>query len=144
MKSLIVFVFVFISITAFGKGLKHKNATCCKKKTTQISKLKKDEIWMVYDETKCDNPWNFNWFTKPTEAQIIGAIKGNLEGNEINVKDIRSSIIPDFISCDACNCPNGRKIFVLVNKIDLEKLQKLKFYITKQIPANMDKVDNTK
>ena len=46
---------------------------------------------------------------KPTEAQIIGAIKGNLEGNEINVKEITSSIIPDFISCDACNCPNGRK-----------------------------------
>jgi hypothetical protein len=63
---------------SFGKCNKKKK--CCKKKAkteiaTSAEKLSTNEVWMQYDETKCANPWQFNWFQKPTQEQILGAVK---------------------------------------------------------------------
>ncbi len=129
---------------SFGKCNKKKKC-CVKKASTEASsaKLKADEVWMRYDETKCENPWQFNWFQKPTEAQILGAVKGNLQGREINILEIKSETAKDIISCEACTCPNGRSYFVRINKSEIEKLKALKFYEVKEIPK-MESPDTTK
>ena len=128
---------------SFGKCNKKKK--CCAKKatTTAVAKLSADEIWMRYDETKCENPWQFNWFQKPTEAQILGAVKSDLIDKEIDILEIHSSTKKDFISCEACTCPNGRHYFVRINKSEIEKLKALKFFEVKDVPKT-DNIDTTK
>ncbi len=89
---------------------------------------------MRYDETKCDNPWHFNWFAKPTKAQVLAAVKSDLLGKEINVLEIRADAEEDLISCEACNCPNGTHFYVRVSKSEIDKLKALKFYEIKDVP----------
>jgi len=143
MKKILFFSLMLACIFSFGKCNKKKN--CCKKKatTTAASKLNADEVWMRYDETKCENPWHFNWFVKPTEAQILGAVKSQLTGQEISILEIQSTYKEGMISCDACNCPNGRNFYVRVNKSEIEKLKALKFYEVKEIPK-IENPDTTK
>ena len=129
---------------SFGKCNKKKK--CSKKKaTTETSsaKLNANEVWMQYDETKCANPWQFNWFAKPTPEQVEGAVKSNLIEKEIAVLEIRSSTEKDLISCEGCDCPNGTHFYVRVNKSEIEKLKALKFYEIKGAPKAVS-VDTTK
>jgi hypothetical protein len=144
MKNIFFIILVLSCLFSFGKCNKKKK--CSKKKaTTETSsaKLNANEVWMQYDEKKCENPWHFNWFAKPTEAQISGAVKGDLQGREIAVLEIRSSTEKDLISCESCNCPNGTHFYVRVNKSEIEKLKALKFYEIKNVPK-AENVDTTK
>ena len=144
MKKLFLITLVFFCLFSFGKCNKKKK--CSKKKTTTETssvKLNSNQVWMQYDETKCENPWHFNWFVKPTEAQILGAVKGSLQDREIAVLEIKSSTEKDFMSCDACTCPNGTHFYVLVNKSEIDKLKALKFYEIKGEPKT-DSLDTTK
>jgi hypothetical protein len=77
MKKILFFSLMLACLFSFGKCNKKKK--CCAKKatTTAVAKLSADEIWMCYNETKCENPWQLNWFQKPTEAQIKGAVKSD-------------------------------------------------------------------
>lgn len=99
---------------------------CSKKK-----KLKKLSaagfVWMQYDETKCDNPWQFNWLMTPTDEQLAAAVKSHLEGGGIAILEIRTSREADFISCEACHCPTGLHFFVKVNRPEVSRLKDLKF-----------------
>jgi len=127
MKKIILSIVLCCTIFfSFGK--------CCKKKKNCTKKTAAKEVWMRYDETKCDNPWHFNWFAKPTEAQIAGAVKGNLEDREINILQMTSEYEEGLISCEACHCPNGRRFFVRVHQSDAGKLKALKFYEVKDVP----------
>jgi hypothetical protein len=143
MKKILFFSLMLTCLFSFGKCNKKKK--CCAKKatTTAVAKLSADEIWMCYDETKCENSWQFNWFQKPTEAQILGAVKSDLIDKEIDILEIHSSTKKDFISCEACTCPNGRHYFVRINKSEIEKLKALKFYEVKDVPKT-DNIDTTK
>jgi hypothetical protein len=143
MKKILFFSLMLACLFSFGKCNKKKK--CCAKKatTTAVAKLSADEIWMRYDETKCENPWQFNWFQKPTEAQILGAVKSDLIDKEIDILEIQSSTKKDFISCEACTCPNGRHYFVRINKSEIEKLKALKFYEVKDVPKT-ESPDTTK
>jgi hypothetical protein len=143
MKKILFFSLIIACLFSFGKCNKKK---CTKKKAsteTSASRLNANEVWMQYDETKCANPWQFNWFQKPTQAQILGAIKSDLLGKEIVALELRSSTEKDFISCDACDCPNGTHYYVRVNKTEIEKLKALKFFEVKDAPK-MDSVDTAK
>lgn len=131
---------------SFGKCNKKKK--CCKKKAkTELAsaaeKLSANEIWMQYDETKCQNPWQLNWYQKPTEEQLRGAVKSQLTGQEITILEIQSTYESDFISCDACTCLNGRHFYVRVPKSEIKKLTALKFYEVKEIP-NTEVIDSSK
>ncbi len=146
MKKILFFSLMLACIFSFGKCNKKKK--CSKKKantevTSNSAKLNADEVWMQYDEKKCENPWQFNWFQKPTQEQILGAVKGNLLGKVIAILEIKSSTEKDFISCEACTCPNGTHYFLRVNKSEIEKLKALKFYEIKDIPKDVV-IDNTK
>jgi hypothetical protein len=134
MKKILFFSLTIACLFSFGKCNKKKK--CCAKKatTTAVANLSTDEIWMRYDETKCENPWQFNWFQKPTEEQLLGAVKSDLIGKEIAILEIQSSAEKDFINCEACNCANGRSYFVRINKSEIEKLKTLKFYEVKDVP----------
>jgi len=143
MKNIFLFSLMIACLVSFGKCNKKKR--CSKKKATTetAAKLNSNEVWMQYDETKCANPWQFNWFQKPTDAQVLGAIQSDLIGKEIAVLEIRSSTEKDFMSCDACDCPTGTHYFVRVNKSEMEELRALKFFETKDVP-NSTPVSNSK
>ena len=109
---------------------------CGKKK--KLNKLSAAGFaWMQYDETKCDNPWQFNWLVAPTDEQLAAAVKSHLEGGGVTVLDIKTSREADFVSCEACNCPNGFHYFVKVNTADKAKLKELKF--TEALPDKVPK-----
>ena len=144
MKKILFFSLILSCMFSYGKCNKKKK--CCNKKTTTAissEKLNANEVWMQYNETKCANPWNFNWFVKPTQEQVLGAIKSDLIGKEIAVLEIRSSVDEDFVSCDACTCPNGTHIFVRVNKSETEELKALNFFETKDVPKK-EVIDTTR
>jgi len=143
MKNILFFSLVLCCLFSFGKCNKKKK--CSKKKalTETSTKINADEVWMQYNETKCANPWQFNWFQKPTDAQVLGAIQSDLIGKEIAVLEIKSSAEKDFMSCDACDCPTGTHYFVRVNKSETEELRALKFFETKDVP-NSTPVSNSK
>jgi hypothetical protein len=143
MKKILFFSLILACLFSFGKCNKKKK--CCAKKgtTTAVAKLSADEIWMRYNETKCENPWQLNWFQKPTEAQLRGAVKSQLSGQEINILEILSTYEEGFISCEACTCPNGRHYFVRINKSEIEKLKALKFFEVKDVPKT-ESPDTTK
>lgn len=144
MKKLLLITLVLSCLFSFGKCNKKKK--CSKKKAsteTSAVKINANEVWMQYDETKCENPWQFNWFVKPTEEQLRSAVKGQLSGQEINILEIQSAYQEGLISCEACNCPNGRHFYVRVNKSEIEKLKALKFYEIKDAPKVLS-VDTTK
>lgn len=127
MKKIILSIILCCTVFfSFGK--------CCKKKKNCTKKTAAEEVWMRYDETKCDNPWHFNWFAKPTKAQVLAAVKSDLLGKEINVLEIRADAEEDLISCEACNCPNGTHFYVRVSKSEIDKLKALKFYEVKDVP----------
>ena len=135
MKKILFLSLIFVALLSFGKCWKKKK-DCSKKTSTETAaKLNANEVWMQYDETKCENPWNFNWFAKPTEEQILGAVKSELLGKEVNILEIKSSFEEGLISCEACNCPNGRHFYIRVNKSEIEKLNALKFYKVKGVPV---------
>lgn len=145
MKKIFFSILILTCLFSFGKCNKHKKY-CTKKATTETATSKKtalnaNEVWMKYDETKCENPWNFNWFAKPTEEQILGAIKSDLSGKEITVLEINSTTKSDFISCEACNCPTGKHFYVRINKTEIDKLKAMKFYEVNDVPEfeNNDK-----
>ncbi len=146
MKKILFFSLILSCLFSFGKCYKKKK--CCKKKAkteiaTSTEKLSTNEVWMQYNETKCANPWQFNWFQKPTQEQILGAVKSDLLGKEIAILEIKSSTEKDFISCESCDCPNGTHYFVRVNKTEIAKLKALKFFEVKALPK-IDSVDTTK
>lgn len=144
MRKILFFSLMVACLFSFGKSCKKKQ--CCKKKatsTTSAAKLNANEVWMRYDETKCENPWHFNWFVAPTADQILSAVKSELLGREINILEMYASYDKNAITCDACTCPNGTHYFVRINKSEIEKLKELKFYEVKNI-TKIEKTDNTK
>ncbi|MDB5228304.1 MAG: hypothetical protein JWN78_2497 [Bacteroidota bacterium] len=82
---------------------------------------------MRYDDTRCANPWSFNWLVAPTPDQVVSAVRSNLEGRTIHIIDMKTKADKDAVTCEACTCPSGFHYFVLVNKEDAAKLKELKF-----------------
>lgn len=126
-----IFLTIFIASSLFSFG-KCDKKNCCRKKLKATKEL--DEVWLRYDETKCANPWQFNWFAPPTDEQLAGAVKGELTGRGIDIMEMRTSRDKDMVSCDACTCPNGFHYFVRVKTAVMARLKELKFYPAKEIP----------
>ncbi len=133
MKKILFFSWIIACLFSFGNTNKKKKG--CKKSTL---KIKPAEVWMQYNETKCDNPWMFNWFQSPTEQQLIAAVKSELLGREIAVVEIKSTIENETISCEACTCLNGRHYYVRVHQSEIAKLKALKFWVVNEIPKIND------
>lgn len=135
MKKFLFFSLILLSTVSFACNKKKKKKDAVQNTTsTTVSKLNTNEVWMQYDETKCQNPWQLSWFQKPTEEQLRGAVKSQLIGQEIAILEIQSTNETDFIACEACTCPNGRHYYVRVPKSEIEKLIALNFYEVKESP----------
>jgi hypothetical protein len=137
MRKIFLPIFIASSLVSFGKCDKKK---CCRKK--QPCGIQSDEVWLQYDETKCANPWQFNWFAPPTDEQLAGAVKGELTGRNIQILEMRTSRDKDMVSCDACTCPNGFHYFVRIKTAEKSKLTELNFYETTEIPGAADKINS--
>jgi hypothetical protein len=120
MKLFLCATFIFLGFTTFANCKPSKSDTA---------------IWMRYDETKCANPWQFNWFAPPTDEQLAGAVRGHLQEREVKILDIRTKRDTSMLSCEACTCPNGFHYYVRIPKSDIPKLKALNFQETKEIPA---------
>lgn len=132
MKKIFFVYLILVSIFSYGKCCKKKKALSKNKTSPMVSV--QDAVWMQYDETKCNNPWNFNWLIKPTENQIVAAVNSTLIGWEIPIKKFLSSYDKNLISCESCDCPNGRHYYVFVGKAGIEQLKSMKFYTITEPP----------
>ncbi len=137
MRKIFLTLFVSVSLLSYGKCDKKK---CCKKK--HFAGSPSGEVWLRYDETKCSNPWQFNWFAPPTDEQLAGAVKGELSGRNIQVSEMRTLRDKDMISCDACTCLNGFHYYVRVKTTEVTKLTELKFYEVTKLPDFTDSMNS--
>ncbi len=104
-------------------------------------------VWMRYDETMCNNPWNFDWLKAPTDEQLIGAVKSYLRAYQVNILEMRTSLDEKIsTACTSCSCPNGRHYFArMINKADIDLMKSLGFYEVKDVPApSIADLNNTK
>ncbi len=145
MKRLFLLTIVLlVSLMTFAK-CKHKKK-CCKKTTNTSTQTTSstsgeaagrnpNEMWLGYDETQCANPWQFNWFKAPTDADLAGAVQGYLQGQGITVNEIRTLRDKEIIHCEACTCLNGFHYYVKIPKDQEAKLKALKFHEIDMVPA---------
>lgn len=139
MRTTFFVLLLFTLVSSFGHcGKKKKQAASKAISTQKIVVLNNNQVWMRYDETKCSNPWQFNWLVKPTDEQLAGAVKGELEGRSVHVLEIRTERDNNVVNCEACTCQNGFHYFVLVNKSSMTALKALKFYEVKEVPERSE------
>ena len=73
-----------------------------------------DKIWTFANETQCANAWDH-----------INA--ADRESRIIKVFDLKIETYSYGPFCEACGCPSGRRIEVLILESDLDAIQKLGF-----------------
>lgn len=81
-----------------------------------------DKLWASLNETQCSNAWD-NIDAADTETRV----NSYLENNGIEIFDIKIETYSYGPFCEACSCPSGRRIKVLIQESDLEAIQKLGF-----------------
>lgn len=81
-----------------------------------------DNVWVFINETQCANAWD-NIIAHDTETRV----RKYLQRNDISVFDIKIETYSNGPFCEACFCPSGRRIKVLIRESDLEPATKLGF-----------------
>ena len=84
----------------------------------------KKSIVTCYDETKGSDPW----IKGDNDSILIFNVKQYLIADTIAVNEVSISNDGTFETCKAAYCKTGRRIKVIINSNDLEKIQKLRFY----------------
>jgi len=88
-------------------------------------------LTVCYDETKSADPWfsfsDPNWL-KLKDSTLISNAKNYLLADTITVHDITVNNDGQFDPCLASICTTGRRVKVLIDRTDLIKIQKIKFY----------------
>ena len=133
-KNIFLVIVLFSCMASFGKCRKKAQKKGPVIPIQKIVVLNNNELWMRYDETKCANPWQLNWVAAPSDEQLAGAVKANLEARSIPVIEIKTQREKDKVSCEACDCVNGFHYFVRTYKVDASKLTELKFVEVRDVP----------
>ncbi len=81
-----------------------------------------DKIWTSANETQCSNAWD-----KIAAADTETKVKQYLESKDIVIFDIKIETYSYGPFCEACFCPSGRRIKVLILESDLDAIEKLGF-----------------
>jgi len=88
-------------------------------------------LTVCYDETKAADPWsnrlNLYWPTL-SDSSLISYAKNYLLVDSINVYDISVNHDGQFHACNSSFCTTGRRVKVLIDRTDLIKIQKIRFY----------------
>lgn len=81
-----------------------------------------DKIWATINETQCSNGWdNIDAADAETRVRLY------LESKDIEIFEIKIETYSYGPFCEACFCPSGRRIKVLIPESDLDALKKLGF-----------------
>jgi len=86
-----------------------------------------DGVTMVYEEKKCENPWN----ALPEQGNYLVEVRGYLEGNEIQVEWISIDVYDENVDagCTTCNCPTGRNVVIKIPTRDARKAENVGFVL---------------
>jgi hypothetical protein len=102
-------------------------------KVKEVKEVEKESttLTVCYDETKGADPWfsplNPNWL-KLNDSTLISCVKTYLLTDTIRIHEITVNHDGQFDPCLASICTTGRKIKVLIDRTDIIKLQKVRFY----------------
>ena len=89
---------------------------------TSCDEYPDDKIWVSYYETQCSDPWRFG-----SLPDIESRVEDYLEQNNIQIFDIEINIYSYGPFCEACFCPTGRIIRVLIQESDTTSIKRLGF-----------------
>ncbi len=81
-----------------------------------------DLMWVYISETQCANEWD-KFGLNSTEENLVEYLKSN----DIPIFDFNIEVYSAGPFCNACTCPSGRYIQVLINADDFSKIEKLGF-----------------
>ncbi len=98
----------------------------------------KDATWMEIDPIQClGNPWEVDWInshsyeeyprdiiTPELEKEEIEIIKDYYANQDIVIIEIESKWTKETV-CEACMCPEGYTLYILISNLNIEKLEKL-------------------
>ncbi len=80
------------------------------------------KTWVYIEETQCANPWD-GLGSGSTENNVTEYLKKH----KIRVYDVKVTVYSPGPSCNACFCPSGRVILVLIRLKDIKKIKNLGF-----------------
>ena len=81
-----------------------------------------DLIWVYISETQCANEWDKLGYNS-TEENLVEYLKSN----DIQIFDFTIEVYSAGPFCNACTCPSGRYIQVLIDTNDFSKIEILGF-----------------
>ena len=81
-----------------------------------------DLIWVYISETQCANEWD-RFGLNSTEDNLVEYLKSH----DIPIFDFNIEVYSAGPFCNACTCPSGRNIQVLIDADDSSKIEKLGF-----------------
>jgi len=88
-------------------------------------------LTVCYDETKCADPWSGpknQFWPELKDSTLMSYAKNYLLADTITIYNITVNHDGQFDPCKASFCTTGRKVKVLIDRTDLIKIQKIKFY----------------
>ena len=94
-----------------------------------------DKIWVQIEPTQClSNPWQQDWlknhdddYSSYPKAEESSIIKEYYKKQGITIYDIKTERMKDNIFCEACSCPKGEILQLLVEESNLNKMLELGF-----------------
>ncbi|MGI0040921.1 MAG: hypothetical protein ACRD94_03035, partial [Nitrosopumilaceae archaeon] len=104
------------------------------------SLLTGQKTWVEIDPIQCGgNPWEIDWLeSHPNDFSIyarlitnekIDLIKNYYKKQDIEIFDVKSFPWEDVAVCEACSCPAGYTLYLLVSDYDVQMMQELGFKI---------------
>ena len=104
----------------------------CSPKTTDTGSVQSVKTWLEIDPIQCMlNPWEKDWllehnndYSGYSEEDESGIIKKYYQNKSIEILDIQSRKTHENV-CEACDCPRGDTLYILVDQKDERKMIEL-------------------
>ena len=104
-----------------------------------------EKTWIEIDPTQClSNPWEGDWIkshdnnysgyprdvhTSELEQEEIQIIKNYYQKQGITIFDVKSEWTHEIV-CEACSCPQGYTLYLLVSSSDVNKMLELSYKVS--------------
>src|SRR5262249_49145824 len=134
-----------------GKGMTFpRRAWCLAFILTSISSLQAKEplqaekVWVVVKPHQClSNRWEKDWLSKHNNKGTLypmkkegDVIKDYFRSKDILIQELRMlKYVNGDPRCEACDCPRGDTLYLLVKAQDVPRMVKLGY--TERLPANV-------